>query len=179
MAKRAVVRRRVVTNKKAEIAGLKDLQAKFKDLIEASSNQSERTAIAKVINNGIHETAEDIKNDVLVNGKASRVPAKALSGVFKFYDPSKAKKNSQRNALVGINKQRSMVEWTAAPGNKNSRKKVSPGGNVAMSLAAMVEIGTSRMPARPYFGPAIQKARREIPVKFATMLKAALKTIEA
>lgn len=64
-----------------------------------------------------------------------------------------------------------MVEWTAARNPKSPKAKVVYPGKVAMSLATMMEFGTTRGPAKPAFRPAVINAKAELPLILAKGLK--------
>jgi HK97 gp10 family phage protein len=147
---------------KSRIEGVKELEAKFRDLISLFQDKAATSGKARLLKREVTETlhgaADMIAREARSNAASQNVPSRVQRSIFTYANPAKDKPRRSA-ALVGVNKKRSMVEWVAAPNNKSPRAKVGAGGKVAMSLAAMFERGTSRMKARPYFTPAVKSMR--------------------
>ena len=91
---------------------------------------------------------------------ASGAPAEVRDGIFSYGKlPPALKQRKKPSALAGVSKKKSMREWRAGKHPRSPRAKVSPGGNVSMSLAAMYEFGTSRMSGTGYFSKAVASSR--------------------
>lgn len=158
---------RLNTKKATEMAGLDKLDLKLRDFMGALTgdvalSRGKRSAITErvraILGDGLRAAAAEIKDEATRRAVALGWPKEAAESFFAYYDPAKDRLR-RSGALAGAAKQRSMVEWTAGPHPKSPRAKVAPGGSVAMSKAAMFEFGTTRMPARPAFRPAITAAK--------------------
>lgn len=85
----------------------------------------------------------------------------AINSIFSYGKP-RSGDFKKIDALAGVTKPETMVEWTAGKHPKSGRAKVSAGGKVAMAFATMLEFGTSRMRARPAIRPAVKAAQARI-----------------
>lgn len=147
----------------SEITGIKELEAKFRDLVALFETQkSGRSKVLQLrteISDTLQTAAGFIANEARSNAESNNAPRSVINAIFSFANPAKDKPNRSA-ALVGINKKRSgLITWFAGKHSKSPRAKVPPGGKVSMSLAAMFEGGTTKMRARPSFGPAVQSQR--------------------
>jgi HK97 gp10 family phage protein len=148
---------------RSQLERVEELEQKFRDLILLFQGKREQTGKAgllkREVNRTLREAAEIIATEARSNAAANSVPQRVRNSIFVFADPKKDKPR-RSSALVGVNKQRTMIEWTARS-SFSPRAKVAPGGKVAMSLASMFERGTTRMKARPYFTPAVKTMRQK------------------
>lgn len=139
------------------IRGIKELAAKIQDIVE----DVEIGDVYKIVG----DAGEILRAQVKAN--AGPLSSSVAESVRNTHAPnSKSRRVKKKSALVWVDKSKTMREWKAAPSNKSPRAKVSPGNKLSMSLATMLEIGTSRgIPAHGYFSRAIKQSRSAIKVK--------------
>ena len=141
--------------KTAELLGVKELERKLQEMDsfwnratgKAAHLRREATVVLK-------QAAGIIATEARSSAASRGVPLRVQQSIFTFADPAKDRPG-EHAALVGVNKQRTMIEWTARA-STSPRAKAAPGTKLAMSLASMFERGTTRMKARPYFTPAVK-----------------------
>lgn len=149
--------RQVFTKKRNTLLGIPEVQAKIKEILEQTSGNEAGANARNRVRELVGEAAKTIKEKAVSNATSQGWPKQVVNSIFTFNDPAKDKPK-RTAALVGINKQKSMLQWTAAANPKSPKAKVSPGGKIAMSLATMYEFGTSRMKAKPAFRKAYYQA---------------------
>src|SRR5688500_3062311 len=155
--------RNLTRGKKSELLGVKELEQKFRDLLllfQGSRQQTGKAGLLKrEVNRTLRDSAEIIATEARSNAAANSVPQRVRNSIFVFSDPKKDKPQ-RSSALVGVNKRRTMAEWTARS-SFSPRAKAAPGTRISMSLASMFERGTSSMKERPYFTPAVKTMRQK------------------
>lgn len=160
--------------------GVRELNAKLKE-ISAAMDPAQQTSLRKGVHSVLHEAVQVIKDRAVQNAENQNWPAEAVKSIFTFADPEKGSRR-RSSALVGVGKRSTMVEWHAAktpPTNplKEVQRKVAPGGAVSMSLATMFETGTSKMPARPAFRPAVSQSMQQVADKVEDGIAAMIEAI--
>ncbi len=177
---------------KAEIEGLRELEAKLRDLISLDDDslspgqKSIRTKWARErLNSVLGDAADMVKVQARANAQAQKWPKAVIAAIFSYADIDKARgkfKYSIRGALAGIRKgappRRDMEiyrEWNPGrswggivggylhpTGKRVLKKGLVSGRLIGMSLASMFEFGTSKMAARPAFRPALRATRQRV-----------------
>lgn len=135
---------------KVSVKGVKQIKATLNQM--AGDNAVTDADVYRILKAGTQPMADAVKA-----GATAASPYIGASVEF-FADPP-ANRRKQKTALITVAKLPTMRTWIAARGNKSPNAKVPVGGKVAESLANMIEIGTSRMPAKPFFRPAITATR--------------------
>ena len=148
--------RNLTRGRKSELLGVKELEQKLRDMnslfLPRATGKAQR--LRREMTEVLKDSAGIIATEARSNAAAQNVPQRVQRSIFTFTDPAKDKPG-KHGALVGVNKRRTMVEWTAR-NSFSPRAKAAPGSKIAMSLASMFERGTTRMKARPYFTPAVK-----------------------
>ena len=166
--------RSVITARQADVSGLKELISNLEDLAKGLNGYAQNS-LARNTMQAIGETAqEEIEAPAKSNAVSKGVPTVVKDSIFTDFRRIRGGSSIRMSALVGVNKRRSMREWTATANPKSARAKVAPGGKVAMSLATMYEFGTSKMGPRPYLRPAVETGRITAPVKLGKKLRAVI-----
>ena len=139
------------------IRGVRELASKIQEIVE----DVQIGDVYKIVG----DAGEILKSQVKAN--VAPLSSRVAASVHNIHAAnSHSRRLKKKSALVFVDKKPTMVEWRAAPNNKSPRAKVSPGNKMAMSLATMLEIGTSRgIPAHAYFGNAIKQSRSAIKAK--------------
>lgn len=171
-----------VRRARGEVKGFKELQLKLKELSTAlgQEDKARQSLLAREQHRILLDGAKQIADEARRRGQG-RVPRRVVASIFTFANPAKDKPKRSA-ALVGVNKQRTMVEWKARSGasfnvwgghsyGKNVKRKASAGKKIAMSLATMFEHGTTRMNAYPFFGPAVRAIRARVMSSVTSGLK--------
>lgn len=152
----AIRPRNLTRGKTSELLGVKELEQKLREInslfLQRATGKAQRRR--REMTEVLRDAAGVIASEARSNAAAQSVPKRVQNSIFTFADPAKDRPG-KHSALVGVNKQRSMVEWTARA-SRSPRAKAAPGTRIAMSLASMFERGTTRMKARPYFTPAVK-----------------------
>jgi len=160
---------------KGEVTGLKELERKLKAL--ATDNPALQADLRDLVGAGAESVRIEMRSKAMGAGWASQ-SIKTRKGVTlatgqqvidaMFASKGDNGKPRQRiNAIAGVSKRRSMVEWvagrvTAASWPTRTPRRVKPGGLVAEAFATMLEFGTTRMRARPAINPAVQAAKPKV-----------------
>lgn len=181
---------RIETGKVAKLEGMKELQLKLRDLLSTVEGADARKEVQKVIG----EVAQDLRREVAARIMAIPDPAETtdrsgrkigrqqiLESLFTYNkQPEGERRRARFSALVGIRKRgrtpyaSGYVEWRAGRHPKSPRAKVAPGGLIGESLATMIEMGTTKRVATPFFRPAITTSRSRIVPVIATGYRAIL-----
>jgi hypothetical protein len=155
---------------KPGVTGVKELEAKLRAMTPDNPGMLDDMSRLVV------EAAAAVRDEMRTQAKAAgwdRVNihqggkvvtgAEAIDSIFSFAKPLKTGGRKPKiSASAGVLKKLTMVEWTAGRNNKSPNAKVAPGNKVAMSLAAMLEFGTSRMAAKPAIRTAVKTARQRV-----------------
>lgn len=145
----------------SDIEGYEDLVRTLEEIGKGVSGEK-RNQYCRDVMQVLGTTATvNIADVAKAKAKAKGVPQSVIDSIFTDQRVSKIR-NNEPAVLVGVNKKRTMVEWTADESPASPRAKVSPGGKVSMSLATMFEFGTSTMKAKPYMRPALRYGRSVI-----------------
>jgi hypothetical protein len=162
---------------KPQIVGLKELEKKLKAL------KLDHPEIVNEMYDVVGEAAADVRDDMRSSARAADWATQkatiktgkrvgvvsgndAIDSIFSGTGP-RAGGRKRISALAGVGKRRTMVEWRAGRFPKSPRAQVPPGSLVAMSLAAMLEMGTTNRAARPAIRKAIIAAKSRIIDKIA------------
>lgn len=151
-----------------EIQGLKELQLSLRDLASAFGGGVKNTALSNDVHRVLADAAKHIASRAISIGQSKGVPRRVLASIFTYANPSKDKPN-RTAALVGVNKQKTLVSWYPRRSASTKAKKLiiptaagagygSQGAKISESLASMFERGTSKMKARTYFAAGLRSA---------------------
>ncbi len=174
--------RKLVSGKSIEVRGLRELEARIRDIVDDAKGPEVRAAISGI--------TRELRMEVAASAMSKRVPHEVLDDIFSYDKPHPADKGKGRvTALVGIRKKgrtapwaKAYVEWNPQQswigvagkvasgfggsltnrGAKAIRKGMVTGRRIGESLATMWELGTSKMPPRPFFRPVISSARLRV-----------------
>lgn len=169
--------RKLISGKSVEVKGLRELEAKIRDIMDASKGRK--------IQSMLGEVAREIRLEVAASAMTRRVPHEVLDDIFSYNKPRPSElKKGKVSALMGIRKKgtrqpwaHAYVEWNpgkswaSVPGGYlrgrgkkilGSKKGLVSGRRIGESLATMFEIGTSKMRARPFFRPVIMRSRAQV-----------------
>lgn len=187
---------------RTEVEGLRELEAKVRDLLALDDTGSlgQRSArvqrARKELYGVLGEGAAMLKREIQSRAEARGWPKAVIAAVFTYADARKDQGKRRQAALAGIRKgappRRDMKiyrEWF--PGRSRSRrakKLVIPGTisakgakyglqKIGMSLAAMFEFGTSKMAARPAFRPALKAVQSTVLQQIAGGYKRVIETL--
>lgn len=177
---------------KGEVQGLKELERKLKALLP--ENPAMRTDLYKMVGQAGEELRDRMRLNAQSAGwgsqsiytkgsygkRASYSGQDVIDAMFVSSKEAPGVNSRKRiNALVGVGKRRSMVEWLAghvsffSPTPRTPRR-VTEGKPVSMSFATMLEMGTTRMRARPAIGPAVAASKSNVISKLADGMNALL-----
>ena len=158
---------------KPQILGLKELERKLKALRADNPNMTKD--MYQVVGDAADSMRDEMRASASAAGWGSQklkwrsgqrsgiaTGNEAIQSIFSFSKPRGGDSRKRISAVVGVGKRRTLVEWIAGRFPKSPRAKVSPGGRVAMALAAMLEFGTTRRAARPAIRKAIQSGKMRI-----------------
>ena len=160
---------------KSKLIGVRALRANIADLVAGVTLvQGSRAPVVvrahQMITQTLGEAAEIVKTTGQLNARALGWPERVVKAFFKFSDPVGIRPD-RMTALVGVRtgaptargKKDSSIykEWHAGK-SSNPKAKAAPGTKIGMSLAAMWEMGTSRMAAKPAFRPALESTRKAV-----------------
>jgi len=137
--------------KNLSISGLKPIKERLNNVVQYLDGEEIYPALGRAVKplqTAAQNNARLISGEIAVSiHLADRQP------------PSRPRK---KTVLVVAHKSETMRRWTGARSNRSPKAKVSPGNEVSESLASMFELGTSRMPARAYFKPAVDATKAEV-----------------
>jgi hypothetical protein len=174
--------------KAAKLEGLKELQVAIQDIMNATVGQEVRVMIGKVVKDlemDIAARIMAIPTPATITDRSGRKIRKAdiLASLFTYNrEPAGGfgRLKHRSTALVGIRKRghwepyaKAYVEWFAGGETTSGRPK---GTLIGESLATMIEIGTSKRSATPFFRPAITAARITMVPKIAAGYRAILQS---
>ena len=182
---------------KAEIQGLKELEAKLRklkmdhpeaakeiyDVVGGVCNELRDSMKAAARSAGwAGERTRTNKKGVTTTKKVSlrRVDSggktitgqDAINSIFSFAEQQSGSVKHKISGLVGVGKRKTMIEWRAGKHPKSPRAQVQAGNMVAMAFATMLEFGTSTQRARPAIRKAINSARSMMIDKLASGYRA-------
>lgn len=180
---------------KVAVEGLKGLERKLKAL--SRENPELKFAMQQTVAAGAKEMRDEMRAQARAAGWGSQaawpVPgfprwkphgknvagSEALQSIFSYGRPKPSENRWQRiSALAGVTRKATMVEWRAGAKNRPAlpgrERKKNRGELVAMSLATMLEYGTTNRPPRPAIRTAIKSARARIVDAVATSWKSLL-----
>lgn len=149
-----------------EVQGLRELSLTLKELSDSLGGGVKNTALSRDVHRVLGDSASQIARRAVSIGQSKGVPRRVLASIFTYASPSQDKPN-RTAALVGVNKQKTLVSWFPGRSRSTRAKKLiiptavgagfgSQGGKISMSLAAMFERGTSKMKSRSYFAAAFR-----------------------
>lgn len=180
---------------RAEVTGLKELERKLKAL------GKDNPALAQNMWRIVGKLGDELRNDMVAAARSAgwasmRLTYKgrnksgvvtgedAIKSIFSYGKPKSQAARQKYSALAGVGKPRTMFEWIAAKRPRFGSlltlqdraepavRRVAPGNPVAMSLAAALEFGTSRMQARPAIRATILASKSRIVASLSEQYKA-------
>mgnify|MGYP001577502158 CR=1 FL=1 len=157
--------RNIAKGRSEAALGVRELALTFADLKESLTAEKQK-ASAKKVYEVIGAACETIRKEAQRIARSKGVDESVINSIFTFSDPEKGPRKRRPSGLVGVSKQRTLIEWRAGkhPASQTLEGrpliiKRAPGEILSVSLAFMEEFGTSRKYAKPYFRPAIKAAR--------------------
>ncbi len=174
---------------KEGITGLKDLERKLKAMrTDNPSLMGELKALTKA---GADEVRDQMRASAINAGWGSAVfrgsdrktvimtGQAAIDAIFSSTKGTETNSRARINALAGVSKRHSMIEWKAGPITAKSKptrtpRKKNPGEMVAESAATMLEFGTTVRDARPALRSAIELSKARIITRLAEGMNALL-----
>lgn len=172
-------------NKVVQVLGLKEMQAKIREISDAFV----RDEAAHIMG----QAADIVVDQARSNAQAANMPKRALDDFYTYErQPNADLAKNQVTALAGLRKHgrkgaRGYVTWFASTQSAGGRDKtnyakrrrdrarlVLQGTKIGENLATMWEFGTAKMPARPWFRPAVQQVRSAVLTTIANGYRAIL-----
>lgn len=162
-------------NRVVQVLGLKEVQAKVREIADAFVKEE----AARIMG----QAAEIVVDQARSNAQAANIPHEAMDDFYVYerqFDVDRRLPRDSVTALAGLRKHgrkgaRAYVKWFASTQASAGRDKTNrgkrrrdrfkltmKGTQIGENLATMWEFGTSKMPARPFFRPAIQQVRSTV-----------------
>jgi hypothetical protein len=149
----------MAVSKSVRITGRNEVVRNVNRLMSAMSDESKNDARGSIMNS-LGDAADLMASAMRTMSRLKGYPQEVIDSIFAYRKlPSSLRSRKKPSALAGVAKQQTMRTWSATAKPRSPRARVAKGAQVAMSLAAMYEFGTSKLPAGGAIEAAVSQSR--------------------